>query len=134
MTWIEILSIIFGAGGFLGFLSYLLFFKEEKRIRKAGATKEELANLEKSIEILQGQVKHQGDEIQRLQTQLKEKNQLIQKLYKERDVLEKTYAEKKSAINCAVACPYSVNCPVLLRIRNFEKEKLSLQYENNTSG
>ena len=122
MSWIDILSTIFGAGGILGFISYFLFFRENKRLKAAEATRDELANMQKSIEILQSQVKYQGEEILRLQKQLGSKNELIQQLYTERDILEKKYAQKKSAVNAAIGCENSNICPVLIKVKEFEDE------------
>jgi hypothetical protein len=131
--WIEIISTIFGAGGIFGFISYFLFFKESKRLKGAEATEKELSNLARSIELLQSQVDYQGKEIISLHEQLNGKNQLIQQLYRERDILEKKYAQKKSAINEALACPGNKNkmCPVLLRLKEIENEYLKNQLKDH---
>lgn len=129
--WIEIISTIFGAGGIFGFISYFLFFKESKRLKGAEATEKELSNLNTSIELLQKQVDYQGKEIVRLQEQLNGKNQLIQQLYRERDILEKKYAQKKSAINCALQCPQRKTCPVLTELKKIEDEYLKTQLKEN---
>ncbi|MDR1339251.1 MAG: hypothetical protein LBK58_04265 [Prevotellaceae bacterium] len=135
MSVIEIISAIFGAGGIFGFISYVLFFRESKRLKSAEATEKELTNLTGSIKILQGQVEYQGKEIIRLQEQLSGKNQLIQQLYRERDIIEKKYAQKKSAINEALACPVDKNkmCPVLVRLKEIENEYLKSQIDNGNS-
>ena len=131
--WIELISTIFGAGGIFGFISYFLFFRESKRLKGAEATEKELTNLSSSIDLLQKQVDYQGKEIIRLQEQLNGKNQLIQQLYRERDILEKKYAQKKSAINEALACPGNKNktCPVLVKLKEIENEYLKTQLEEN---
>ena len=123
---LEIVSAIFGVGGVFGFVSYFLFFKESKRLKKAEATEKELANLSSSIDLLKKQVEYQGSEIIRLQEQLSGKNQLIKQLYRERDILEKKYAQKKSAINCAIGCANKDECPVLIKTKEIEDE-----YYNN---
>jgi peptidoglycan hydrolase CwlO-like protein len=127
--WVEIISTIVGAGGIFGFVSYFLFFRESKRLKGAEATAKELANMTVSIEALEKQVEYLWETIKKLQEQLNERNQLVQQLYRERDILEKKYAQKKSSINEALACPGNKDktCPVLVKLKELENEYLKSQ-------
>ena len=131
---LEIISAIFGVGGVFGFVSYFLFFRESKRLKGAEATEKELTNLSGSIKLLQEQVAFQGKDISRLQGLLEGRNLLIQQLYRERDILEKKYAQKKSAVNEALACSVNKNkaCPVLIKLKEIESEYLKTQINHET--
>ncbi len=116
---VEILSYIFGTGGILGFASYFLFFKANKRIKNAEAQEKDLENLNSVIKILKEQVEYLNEELNRLKSRIGEKDGLITNLYRERDILEKKYSQKKSAINCAYTCDKK-DCPVLIKLKELE--------------
>jgi len=72
------------------------------------------------IKILKDQVEYLNEELNKLKLRMEEKDTLISTLYRERDLLEKKYSQKKSAINCAYTCPAS-NCPVLMKLKELEE-------------
>ena len=122
--WVEIISQILGAGGVLGFVSWVLFFKESKRLKAAEASKDELANLNTTLESLQKQVEFQGKQIDRLHEELEEERKLRALSYRQMNELQKKYNLKKLAINSAFSCDAQRNCPVLIKLKEIEENYL----------
>lgn len=127
--WIEIVSQILGVGGVLGFVSWILFFKESKRLKVAEASRDELANLNTTLESLQKQVEFQGKQIDRLHGELEEERRLRVISYREINELQKKYNLKKLAINSAFSCNAQKNCPVLIKLK--EIEEIYLRADND---
>lgn len=127
MHWIEIISQILGVGGVLGFISWILFYKESKRLKVAEASRDELANLNTTLGSLQKQVEFQGTQIDRLQEELKEERRLRTLSYREIDELQKKYNLKKLAINCAFSCKSQNDCPVLIKLKEIEEDYYKTQ-------
>lgn len=119
---LEIAGYIFGTGGILGFASYFMFFKANKRIKNAEAQEKDLENLNSVIKILKEQVEYLNEELKKLKNRIGEKDELITTLYRERDIHEKKYSQKKSAINCAYTCERK-ECPVLTKLKELEDGK-----------
>ena len=115
------ISTILGAGGLLGFISYILFFRANKRIKNAEATEKEIANLQAAYELMKEQIAFQGEQITKLRVQIGERDMTIQQLYRDKSLHEIKYSQKKSAINKAHSCEHSALCPVLNKLQELEE-------------
>ncbi|HCC51114.1 MAG TPA: hypothetical protein DEQ30_02920 [Porphyromonadaceae bacterium] len=75
MNVIEVISAICGAGGILGVVSYFLFFKETKRIKKSEAKKGELDNWERQIERYEKRLQERDIKVDTLYTELRKEQE-----------------------------------------------------------
>jgi hypothetical protein len=88
MNWIEILSSIFGAGGIFGFISYFLFFRESKRIKKAEADEKELSIWNNQIDILNTRLKDRDSKVDALYIELRQEQERKLELIEQCNQLE----------------------------------------------
>lgn len=83
MNVIEIISAVCGAGGVLGVISYFLFFKETKQLKKSEAKKGELDNWLRQTEIYEKRLYERDIKVDALYAELRKEQE------KNLDYLEK---------------------------------------------
>jgi hypothetical protein len=111
MNVIEIISAVCGAGGILGVVSYFLFFKETKRLKKAEAKKGELDNWERQIERYEKRLQERDMKVDTLYVELRkeqEKNLILLEQVNDKELKNKLLIIQKCEVRgCASRKPPS---------------------------
>ena len=121
MGWSEILYAIIGliSGGGLAFI---LFYKQNKRLKTAEATAHEVEVLQKLVNTLQEEIARMNEKQKSLENRLTDKDGIISLLYRQIDERDRKNHIKRMAINCAISCKNALSdCPVLLKLAELEK-------------
>lgn len=130
--WISILGIVLGfLGGGGVVVTWILYRKQEKRLRNAEAVEKEVESLRKTVETLQLNQTFYEERLKALQALVVEKDTYIGVLSGDKHTLEVKHAKNKSAINLAHSCGF-ISCPddcVVLRQRAKNDEEYAKRIE-----
>ena len=126
---ITIVTSIFGLlSGSGAFITFVLYRKQQKRLKNAEAVEKEVSTLRSTIETLQTNMKFYEERLNTLQKLVIEKDNYIAVLTNDKQIVDIKHAKNKNAINRAQECEYckgdASKCPVLDQRRKNEEEYL----------
>lgn len=119
MAWAELILAFIGGGALTTLISMFLFYRQNRRIKNSEATEYEVKILHTLIATLKSEINRNEQRIISLEERLSDKDELIVRLDAKVYKMEQENYNHKSAVNCAISCPYPVpnkGCPVLLKI------------------
>lgn len=89
MNTIEIISVVFGAGGLGTFIgSYIMFYKAKKRKENAAAASAEIKNEQTEVDRLETRLKSRDDKIDSMYIELRAEQNLRHKAEVELEILK----------------------------------------------
>ena len=130
--WVAILGIVVGfLGGGGVVVTWVLYRKQEKRLRNAESVEKEVEALRKAVETLERNQVFYEERLKALQVLVVEKDSYISVLSAEKHALEVKHSKNKSAINKAHSCGF-ISCPndcVVLEQRAKNEEEYAKRLE-----
>lgn len=108
-------------------ITLIMYRRQQKRFKTAEAFEKEVAALQASVALMQGQIKFLNESLSDTQKLVVEKDAYIGTLSSDKHTLEVKHAKNKSAINTAYGCPFcedKAECPVLKKRTKNEEEYL----------
>lgn len=117
-----------GAGGVITFVSQLLFFKPNKRIKDAEADAKEIDNLNSRMASMENQIDFLSKRLDVVMKDLGASTERERTLQNDLSISELKRQKGKNAISQAHGCKYVEcigDCPVLARQKKLEDEYLA---------
>lgn len=129
MDWYQLIITVIGViGSGSAVTTFLLYRRQETRIKDAEAFEKEVTVLRLEVETLRDQIKFYAERQEAQQRLIVNKDAYIEQLTRDKQIVEIKHAKNKSAMNRAYECDYCVGealkCPVLKQRAENEEEYL----------
>jgi predicted RNase H-like nuclease (RuvC/YqgF family) len=131
MDWYNLISILFGGAGLVGFFVSLITIREAKRLKAAEASHAEIQNFQSTVDGLKSQIQFLNEQMDKIQYELREARNDYFKLSQENNNISIKYSKKKLCISKAYECNQK-DCPVLAEQTKQENEYL--KHKENGKG